>query len=102
MWGTAEEAFCLRTQDNRSTGALESFAQRRKPALPLSMVHAGEKVRVSSLSGKDDSKRFMRNLGVVEDAELTVVAESCGNVIVMIKGTRLALSKAMARRVMTY
>jgi ferrous iron transport protein A len=69
-------------------------------AMPLSMVGAGEKVRVKSISGKDETRRFLCNLGFVEDAEVSVVSELGGNVIVVVKGTRIAISKAMANRVL--
>ena len=69
--------------------------------LPLSMVRAGEQVKVKSISGKDDTKRFLSNMGFVEDAEVTIVSEMHGNVIVNVKGTRVAISKSMASRVLT-
>jgi ferrous iron transport protein A len=70
-------------------------------AMPLSMVRAGEKVRVKSVTGKDESRHFLGHIGFVEDAEVSVVTEMNGNVIVSIKGTRVAISKAMANRVLT-
>jgi ferrous iron transport protein A len=70
-------------------------------AIPLSMVRAGEKVRVKSISGKDETRHFLGNIGFVENAEVSVVTEMNGNVIVNIKGTRVAISKAMASRVLT-
>ncbi|ADU26660.1 FeoA family protein [Ethanoligenens harbinense] len=72
-----------------------------KNVVPLSMVRAGEHVTIHSISGKDDTRRFLCNLGLVEDATVSVVSEMGGNVIVNIKGTRLAISKAMASRVLT-
>ena len=71
------------------------------PVMPLSMVRAGEKVRVRSISGKGETRRFLGSLGFVENAEVAVVSELNGNVIVNVKGTRLAISKVMASRVMT-
>ncbi|MCO7126818.1 ferrous iron transport protein A [Sporolactobacillus shoreicorticis] len=71
------------------------------PAIPLSMVHTGERVHVSCVCGKDETRRLLGNLGFVENTEVTIIAEMDGNVIVSIKGTRLAVSKTMARRVMT-
>jgi ferrous iron transport protein A len=69
--------------------------------IPLSMVRRGEKVRVKSISGKDETRRFLSNIGFVEDAEVSVVSEMNGNVIVNVKGTRVAISKSMASRVLT-
>jgi ferrous iron transport protein A len=69
--------------------------------LPLSMVQPGEKVQVRSVSGKDETRRFLSTIGFIEDAEVTVITEISGNVIVNIKGTRVAISKSMASRVLT-
>ncbi len=69
--------------------------------MPLSMVRAGERVHVKSITGKDEIRRFLGNIGFVEDAELSVITEMNGNVIVSIKGTRVAISKSMACRVLT-
>ncbi|WP_332236671.1 FeoA family protein [Sporolactobacillus sp. KGMB 08714] len=72
-----------------------------RPAFPLSMVRAGEQVRVQAVSGKDETRHFLHNLGFVDEAVLTVVAEVKGNMIVKIKGTKVAVSKTLARRIMT-
>ncbi|MFT8887648.1 MAG: FeoA family protein [Ethanoligenens sp.] len=82
-----------------------SVCKPRNPAaqrsIPLSMVRVGQNVTVQSISGKDDTRRFLCNLGFVEDAVVSVVSEMNGNVIVSIKGTRLAISRTMANRVLT-
>ncbi|MFT8317624.1 MAG: FeoA family protein [Sporolactobacillus sp.] len=71
------------------------------PGLPLSLARAGNWVRIVSISGKDESRRQLRNLGFVENEKVYVVSETGGNVIVSVKGSRMAISKVMARRVMT-
>lgn len=70
-------------------------------ALPLSMVNAGESVRVRAIRGKDHTRRFLETLGFTEDSEVAVVAQLGGNMILNIKGARVAVSKAMASRIMT-
>lgn len=70
-------------------------------AIPLSMVDAGRKVSIKSIGGRDKTRSFLCNLGFVEGAEVSVISELEGNVIVAIKGTRMAISKSMANRVMT-
>jgi len=67
--------------------------------MPLSMAGTGEVVHVRSIRGRDDVRHFLTNLGFVENAEVSVVNELNGNVIVNVKGTRIAISKAMANRV---
>ena len=78
-----------------------SKAAVAKRGMPLSMVRTGEKVRISAITGKDETRRFLSNMGFVEDAEVAVVSELNGNVIVTVKGTRVAVSKAMANRILT-
>ncbi len=69
--------------------------------IPLSMMGTGEKAIIKSINGKDETRRFLCNLGFVEDTEVSVVSEINGNVIVNVKGTRMAISKSMANRVLT-
>lgn len=50
---------------------------------------------------KDDSqKKLLNNMGFVEGAIVTVVSESYGNLIVKIKGSRVAIGKDIAMRIM--
>ena len=65
------------------------------------MAGTGVEVSVVSIRGKDDTKRFLRNLGFVEGASAMVVSEMNGNVIVNVKGTRVAISRSMANRILT-
>lgn len=77
----------------------------RSPAsgfvVPLNMVRVGECVKIKSVSGQDDTRRMLCNMGFVEDAEVTIITEMNGDVIVNIKGARVAISKKMASRVLT-
>lgn len=68
--------------------------------MPLSMVNVGEKKQVLKINGKDDTQRFLENLGFVQGSEVTVISEIGGNMIVNIKDTRIAIDKAMANRIM--
>ena len=68
--------------------------------MPLSMAVIGEKKRVIKVGGKDEVRRFLQNLGFVEGAEITVVYELSGNMIINVKDTRIAIDKSMANRIM--
>ena len=72
-----------------------------RSVLPLTMVTTGENVRVKKILGKDETRRFLETLGFTENAEVMVVTELGGNMIINVKGTRVAVSKAMAARIMT-
>ena len=55
----------------------------------------GEKV-----GGKEETRRFLENLGFVPGGEVTVVSEIDGNMIVNIKDSRVAIGKDMANKIM--
>ena len=67
---------------------------------PLSMVNSNGCVQIHKISGKDDTKRFIEQLGFVPGEKVYVVHEMGGNLIVNIKGCRIAISKSMANKIM--
>lgn len=73
---------------------------KRFPIFPLSTVHAGETVLIHSISGKDATRSYLHDLGFIVNVPLSVVTEAGGHVIVKIKETKVAISKALARRIM--
>ncbi|MCD7734362.1 MAG: ferrous iron transport protein A [Clostridiales bacterium] len=68
--------------------------------MPLTMAPTGQENTVKRITGKDETRRFLANLGFVEGGSVTVISEVSGNLIVSVKDTRIALSKSMANRVM--
>ena len=68
--------------------------------MPLSMANIGEINQVKKINGKDETKRFLENLGFTVGTDVTVVSELLGNMIVNIKDTRVAIDKTMANRIM--
>lgn len=68
--------------------------------MPLSMARPGEAGLIKKISGKDETRRFLANLGFTEGSNVTVVSEIAGNMIVNVKETRVAIDKAMANRIM--
>ena len=67
--------------------------------MPLSMIAIGETRKVLKINGKDETRQFLNNLGFVPGAEITVVTQLAGNIIVCVKNTRVALDKSMANRI---
>ncbi len=67
--------------------------------MPLSMMNIGEKGKVVKVTGRDDTRQFLENLGFVQGSEVTVVSETSGNLIVNVKDTRVAIDKSMANRI---
>lgn len=67
--------------------------------MPLSMSSTGKVKKIIKINGKDDTRRFLENLGFVEGSEVTVISEISGNLIVNIKDTRVAIDRKMANRI---
>ncbi len=68
--------------------------------MPLSMVKAGETVTIRKITGKDEVRQHLAELGFVVDSDVTVVSEIGGNLILQVKDSRIALDRGMANRVM--
>ena len=67
--------------------------------MPLSMVMLGEESTIKNISGKDETKRFLANLGFVTGSKVTVVNEVNGNLIVNVKNNRIAIGKNLANKI---
>lgn len=68
--------------------------------MPLSMAQIGEKGRIRRITGKDEVRRHLAELGFVVGGEITVVSEIGGSMILSVKDSRVALDKTMANRIM--
>ena len=68
--------------------------------MPLSMAKPGETVTIRKITGKDEVRQHLAELGFVVDSDVTVVSEIAGNLIVQVKDSRIALDKTMANRIM--
>lgn len=68
--------------------------------MPLTMAQKGSKMTIYKINGKDETKKFLENLGFVTGGDVTIISEMCGNMIVNVKDVRVAISKGMATRIM--
>lgn len=68
--------------------------------MPLTMVRAGEPNVIRKIGGKEETRRFLENLGFVTGGVVTVVSEIDGNMIVNVKDSRVAIGKDMANKIM--
>ena len=68
--------------------------------MPLTMAAPGEPVTIRRITGKDDVRQRLAELGFVMDAEVSVVSEIAGNLIVQVKESRIALDRTMANRIL--
>ena len=68
--------------------------------IPLTMAKPGETVTVRRITGKDDVRQHLAELGFVEDTEVTVVSGLAGGLIVQVKDSRIALNRGTASHIL--
>lgn len=66
----------------------------------MTMVNAGEPSVIRKVGGREETRRFLENLGFVTGGVVTVVSEIGGNMIVNVKDSRVAIGKDMANKIM--
>ncbi len=68
--------------------------------MPLTMSKEGETVTIRKITGLDDTRARLAEMGFVTGTAVTVVSRVAGNLIVQVKDCRIALDKTMANRIM--
>ena len=60
----------------------------------------GDKGTVVSISGREETKRFLAGLGFTPGTEVKAVSEASGNVILDVKGSKIAIDRKMASKIL--
>lgn len=68
--------------------------------MPLTMAEIGEANIIKKVGGKEETRKFLENLGFVTGGVVTVVSEISGNMILNVKDSRVALGRDMASKIM--
>ena len=68
--------------------------------MPLTMAQPGETVVIRKITGRDEVRQRLAELGFVVGETVVVVSELGGNLILNVKESRVALDKTMAMRIM--
>lgn len=68
--------------------------------IPLSMAKTGETVTIRKITGKDEVRQHLAELGFVVEGKVTVISQLGGNLILQVKDSRVALDKTMANRIL--
>lgn len=68
--------------------------------MPLTMVRPGTCNLIKKVGGKPETRQFLENLGFVAGGRIAVISRTGGNVIVEVKGTRVAVNRDMAAKIM--
>ena len=68
--------------------------------MPLAMAGIGDSNTIKKITGQDELRHHLAELGFVVGEEVRVVSELGGNLILSVKDSRVALDKSMAMRIM--
>ncbi|MBQ1576924.1 MAG: ferrous iron transport protein A [Oscillospiraceae bacterium] len=68
--------------------------------MPLTLTNDGEEAIIRHIGGSPDVKRHLEDLGFVTGENVRIISRIGGNVIVVVKETRLAIDQAMAAKIM--
>ena len=68
--------------------------------MPLGMAQVGETNIIRKITGRDEVRQHLEEIGFVVGEEVRVVSELGGNLILSVKDSRVALDKSMAMRIL--
>ena len=68
--------------------------------VPLNMMEPGRTVRVCRITGRDDVRRHLSELGFTADADVTIISRVGGGMILQLRDGRIALDERMAGRIL--
>lgn len=69
------------------------------PMMPLSFAANGEENIIRKVGGSADVRQHLCDLGFVPGGSVTVISANGGNLIVSVKGCRIAVSREMANKI---
>lgn len=67
--------------------------------MPIVIAPIGKMLHVKKILTDDKTKKHLESLGITIDAVLSVLSESGGSIIIMVKDGRLALDKNLATKI---
>ena len=70
-----------------------------KQMMPLIFAKEGDTLTIRRISGKEDIRQHLAELGFVVDTPVLIVSHMAGNLIVQVKGSRVALDRSMAQKI---
>ncbi|MBD5162769.1 MAG: ferrous iron transport protein A [Oscillibacter sp.] len=68
--------------------------------MPLTLARPGESGLIKRIGGRPETRQFLENLGFVAGSPVSVISRMGGNMIVEIKGARVAVNQDMAAKIM--
>lgn len=68
--------------------------------MPLTFAVPGDIRVISSFYGSEEMKRHLQNIGFVKGEKVQVLSENPGGIIILVRGSRIALNRGLAQKIM--
>lgn len=68
--------------------------------MPLGMAGVGDVNVIARITGRDEVRQHLEELGFVVGAQVRIVSEMAGSLILCVGDSRVALNRDMAMRIM--
>jgi len=68
--------------------------------MPLTMLPPGKEAIINICKAKESTKKFLEGLGIIPGVPVSVISEINGNLILNVKGARLAINKGIAQQLL--
>lgn len=67
--------------------------------MPVTLLGFGQEGHVEKIIGRDETRRLLESMGFVCGEKVSVVSRNGSNYILGVRGTRVALDRLMASRI---
>ena len=74
--------------------------RQKERDMPLVFAPIGKDLRIVKIMSDDKTKKHLESLGITIDSTISIISQSGGSVICLIKDGRLALDKEMATKIL--
>jgi ferrous iron transport protein A len=64
------------------------------------MAEVGDTVTIRKITGNDQVRQHLAEMGFTVDTRVTVVSHLAGSLILNVRGSRVGIGEAMARRIL--
>ncbi|MGD9124385.1 MAG: transcriptional repressor [Desulfarculaceae bacterium] len=81
-------------------GLCQKCLSDRQPTMPLALAAPGERVRVEKVASGVRACRQLEDMGLNPGTEVEVISSNGGPMVVAVKGTRIALGRGAAQKVL--
>lgn len=70
------------------------------PGIPVAMAKVGDCGTVLRIEGKEETRKFLAGLGFTPGTTVRAVCEASGNMILEVKGSKIAIDRKMAMKIL--